>query len=232
MNDLHIFLSGSLPSPSGDPILPIGIPVSREYPDKNLFCFQISSREKQIHQSVIYKLPDYVFFNMGLSLKTGAFLTVTCLTIAVAFLVLAGCVTQGGDTPVIPGAADTITATPPGSVSPAEPVPPAGQALNLTIHSAQKFRMNQGTAPANNGVWVVVDLSIENRGFPGEYLLIRDAITLTDPQTGQRYLPEPPHRLHLTDEWNYRPIAFTTSNRGELLFVTNVAPDWNLPHHP
>jgi hypothetical protein len=161
---------------------------------------------------------------MGLSIKTGTFLTVTCLTIAVAFLVLAGCVTQGGDAPVIPGAAETITATPPGSVTPAEPVAIAGETLNMTIHSAQKFRMSEGNAPANNMVWVVVDISIENRGIPGGFLLNRDAITLVDQDSGQRYSPKP-RTLHLVDEWTYGSIGLNTSKRGELLFATPVSPD-------
>jgi hypothetical protein len=161
---------------------------------------------------------------MGFSIKKGTLATVTALTIAVAFLVLAGCVTQGNDNAVIPGANSTPTTNPSGLVTPAEPVPPAGQELNLSIHSAQKFRMSEGTAPANNKVWVVIDLSIENRGFPGAFLFTRDAVTLVDQESGQRYLPEP-HTLHLMDEWAYTPIAFNTSKRGEFLFATQVSPD-------
>jgi hypothetical protein len=161
---------------------------------------------------------------MGFSIKTGTLATVTALTIAVAFLLLAGCVTQGNDNAVIPGTASTPTITP-GSVTPAEPVLSAGQELNLTIYSAQKFRMSEGTAPANKKVWVVIDLSIENRGFPGAFLFTRDAVTLVDQESGQRYSPESPHVLHLTDEWTYSPIGVNTSKRGEFLFATQVSSD-------
>ena len=127
---------------------------------------------------------------MGSPTKTWAAVTVTCLAIAAAFLVTAGCMKQGNDTAVIPETIAPATSDSPGSVPPAATVPPAGQNLNMTIHSAQKFRMSEGNAPPNNGVWVVVDLSIENRGFPGVFLLNRDAIVLMDPQTGRGYSPE------------------------------------------
>jgi hypothetical protein len=157
---------------------------------------------------------------MGLSIKTGSL--ITCLAILAAFLVLAGCVTQGNESSVIPGGAGNTPSVSPGPVSPA--VPPPGEPVNLTVHSAQKFRMSEGTAPANNLVWVVVDLSMENRGFPGSFLVNGDTITLADQDSGQRYSPML-HTLHLVDEWTYGSIAVNTSKRGELLFATPVSPD-------
>jgi hypothetical protein len=156
---------------------------------------------------------------------TGMLTPLICLVLVAAFFVLAGCVADDGGNPTFPIDTNNTTVITPGSVFSEENIHAVEQKLNVTIHSAQKVRMIQGISPDNTRAWVIVDLSIENRGFPGGLALERNAIVLVNPATGQMYFPEP-YKVHMiVDQWTWKPIAYNTTKRGEVLFVTNLSPD-------
>jgi hypothetical protein len=154
-------------------------------------------------------------------MKTGVLFT--CLSMVAVFLVLGGCLQEPG-TPYRPVVAGKGTIPETGTPSSRHTARDTGERINLTIHSAQKLRMVSGVAP-ENGVWVIVDLSLENRGFPGAFPADRQAFTLIEPVTGTIYGPEPKNPMHLVDEWTPAPVAFHSTKRGELLFVTGPSPD-------
>jgi hypothetical protein len=161
--------------------------------------------------------------SMAPAIKTRMILISPCLAVAAAMFILAGCGVHSGENPAPPALTDKTTLIPPGTISPAITAGPAEPKVNLTIHSAQKVPLIHGTTP-NNGVWVIVDLSIENRDFPGGVPLKQNAMLLTDPETGQRYPPSY-EDVQLLDRWTDGDIGINTTKRGEILFVTNTTPD-------
>lgn len=160
---------------------------------------------------------------MAMAIRTGMIMISPCLTVAAMMLILSGCVAHGGETAVLPVLPANTTLILPGTTSPAITAGPAGPDVSLTIHSARKAAQVAGRAP-DNGVWVIVDLSMENRGFYGGVHLNQNSMVLTDPATGRQYPPSDEDVL-LMNRWTDGDAGFHTTKRGEVLFVTNASPD-------
>lgn len=160
---------------------------------------------------------------MAMAIRTGMIMISPCLTVAAMMLILSGCVAHGIETPALPLLSEDTALILHGTASPAITAGPGEPKVSLTIHSARKEALVGGRAP-KNGVWVIVDLSIENRGFSGGVFLNQHAMVLTDPETGQIY-PSFSEDVQLMDRWTDGDAGFRTTKRGEILFVTDTSPD-------
>ena len=97
------------------------------------------------------------------------------------------------------------------------------QKINLTINRAQKIPMIQGTGP-DNGVWLVIDLSINNTGFSDGIRIKKGNFILIDPIDQRNFTPARFH-LHISNPWNENIIVLNKEQNGEIFFNTPVSPN-------
>lgn len=97
------------------------------------------------------------------------------------------------------------------------------QKINITINRAQKISMIRGIAPVN-GVWLVLDLSINNSGFSDGIRIKKDNFILTD-QNDQRNFTPSSYRLLISNRWNENIIPLNKEQDGEIIFNTPISPN-------
>jgi hypothetical protein len=105
------------------------------------------------------------------------------------------------------------------------PAFPAGSPpVTMTVNTARKIQLIQGIGP-EQGLWLIIDLSLENTGFEHGYAFSKKNFVLVDQQNGLNSTPTYRH-IHLSDPFTEGGIIpLNTTERGEIAFNTNVSPN-------
>lgn len=171
------------------------------------------------HQSLIFLLMNQYWEGL-----TSELIITSILLIGLLFS--AGCLQNNNSKTTISPESEYMNETP--TISLSIPISAISdedqqQKINLTINRAQKIPMIQGTGP-DNGVWLVIDLSINNTGFSDGIRIKKGNFILIDPIDQRNFTPARYH-LHISNPWNENIIDLNKEQNGEIFFNTPVSPN-------